>query len=1511
MLLMDKVSGKLGKYICYLLIFTTQWMALNIAYAQDRFNEAVSNANNFSRQMLDSRALPSFNANGDVMKDGKVLISKEHLTGSENESFPAETDSYGNDSGTIIQGESAIAKYNQTTLDSARNNSEKAYHMVKNSFDRQKPDLTNDPMWGQTDKTLSNLADIAAGFSSCKLDKQLVSTGKDYRVPKIETCTKLPAQEGTFSIGHDYDVGIIKHESGPVNILSCGEGCIRVWIGTVGNDYWSGWCTLYEEQMALRVIQPQAITYVELEKSVYDDYHQVWLNDDKVYNGPNANFPPETAGECELSTSWVVEPKINLTPYFTDLKPDSVLQFKTRTSVAGNGEGYSSMVIHYDPNKLIHNDVWVDDERVAKAKEMKKQADDGFCKFNISCKQQPVLDENKCTQINGFNVCESAFGHNPLAEFGISPFCKRAEISSTCEFNQVELCYENIQGEIKCFDNKTVNKNTCKEYEENPQCSYKKTECVEGALGASGKCYVQEDTFDCGFTASTGTEVEEEVLICDGKLQCVGEACYSPARDQPNGDFGEVNAYLEMLKYARADMNCKNVPERPYDADNPPDRYSPVTGCPAGYYYEKNSDLCLKEMGCTYSENDYYAASLRDGIEIVTNNTVVVADTSKTQCLPVNKNGMIFTCGAAVKKLATDTFYEVCTNQKATSTPNSCPSESHILNSKTDYCEVPPTVTCPADYELVKGDDDFSELDDVCQSKTFAVNKSCPAGYTMQGDQCKKEVTQPIQRYCPSGYWDNGSNCKKTTDTNLSYSCPAGYEKSGDRCRKHDKINYTYYCPSGSVVSGNKCKYTTTIPKEYGCSSGKLEDGKCVNFNSTCTYIAGNTQASYMESTNATAVVWGGSLVVNFTSNDLSGWFKGTDGALYKKILPIRNKYSDSWSGNIYYYGVCRNFETGSSPQLGCPPTFYASGSVCKKDTYTDKSKSCPAGYYDSAGVCNKISWADKVAYCPSGYYKSSGKCKKDEYANKLEKCNSGYSIQNGLCRKIISNEVVRTCSTGFELTPDRENCVKTPFHVAAEKSCPSLYPIWDEADQRCVSEPISATTVKSASLSDVLDDVLAPFESLIDGIVPKAYASDEVPLEPIQERMNGYIGDKFKEIEHDIKYKHDMMKGAQRQLASYAAVPLRSMAAPTAFQNNTQDEVGDTSNGVTDKNVTCTLFDGKAAECKIAVGGMQDCCKAPVPVSLGDYIALTEKMLTMDGLTAELGLIDGYSGVWQPVKDLASEAADAAYNAIQSTFSSAADVAAGAAEEGLTKGLFAEVKQQIMSYAYDFMIEQFGEEVAKMFFQETGKQLASGAAELALSPQMQAAGQALMYVYYVYLAYVVFTLLVNIVYACTEEEMDLATKRDLLSTHYLGSYCKTKVLGACIEKRQAYCQFDSPLSRIVMEQVYMQPHMGLSWGTAKNPNCQGLAIDQIAKVNWDAVNFDEWIGILVKTGNYHDNQDFNIDALTGSGSMLNRSSETPRKNVLETNMTRFEDIDADEVRRAAYEDAHNKLQPE
>jgi hypothetical protein len=53
---------------------------------------------------------------------------------------------------------------------------------------------------------------------------------------------------------------------------------------------------------------------------------------------------------------------------------------------------------------------------------------------------------------------------------------------------------------------------------------------------------------------------------------------------------------------------------------------------------------------------------------------------------------------------------------------------------------------------------------------------------------------------------------------------------------------------------------------------------------------------------------------------------------------------------------------------------------------------------------------------------------------------------------------------------------------------------------------------------------------------------------------------------------------------------------------------------------------------------------------------------------------------------------------------------------------------------------------------------------------------------------------------ACEEDEFELGVKRELKSCHYVGSYCKSKVLTACIERRKAYCCFNSPLARILDE---------------------------------------------------------------------------------------------------------------
>ncbi len=103
--------------------------------------------------------------------------------------------------------------------------------------------------------------------------------------------------------------------------------------------------------------------------------------------------------------------------------------------------------------------------------------------------------------------------------------------------------------------------------------------------------------------------------------------------------------------------------------------------------------------------------------------------------------------------------------------------------------------------------------------------------------------------------------------------------------------------------------------------------------------------------------------------------------------------------------------------------------------------------------------------------------------------------------------------------------------------------------------------------------------------------------------------------------------------------------------------------------------------------------------------------------------------------------------------------------------------------------------------------------------------------------------MVIQMVWKCEEEEFELNAKRALNSCTKVGSYCKTKVLGACIEKRESYCCFSSPLSRIIQEQV--RPQLGMSWGGAKAPQCEGIPLDRLADIDWTQINLDEWLALF------------------------------------------------------------------
>ena len=169
-------------------------------------------------------------------------------------------------------------------------------------------------------------------------------------------------------------------------------------------------------------------------------------------------------------------------------------------------------------------------------------------------------------------------------------------------------------------------------------------------------------------------------------------------------------------------------------------------------------------------------------------------------------------------------------------------------------------------------------------------------------------------------------------------------------------------------------------------------------------------------------------------------------------------------------------------------------------------------------------------------------------------------------------------------------------------------------------------------------------------------------------------------------------------------------------------------------------------------------------------------------------------------------------------------------------------------------------------------------------------------------MAYVIANMIVQTAYACAEDEFALVAQRDQKNCHYIGSYCKSKVLGACIEKREVYCCFKSPLARIMNEQIRLQGDiLGEEYdgfGIPKNPKCTGVLLDKIDRVDCSRIDLSEWIALLRITRNLPTDETVNLESLTGKGSKLDVDGN--RLNTLDRVMERLEGSEIDNMRSEA-----------
>lgn len=91
----------------------------------------------------------------------------------------------------------------------------------------------------------------------------------------------------------------------------------------------------------------------------------------------------------------------------------------------------------------------------------------------------------------------------------------------------------------------------------------------------------------------------------------------------------------------------------------------------------------------------------------------------------------------------------------------------------------------------------------------------------------------------------------------------------------------------------------------------------------------------------------------------------------------------------------------------------------------------------------------------------------------------------------------------------------------------------------------------------------------------------------------------------------------------------------------------------------------------------------------------------------------------------------------------------------------------------------------------------------------------------------------------CDGEARALAEKSAAGLCHYIGTYCSSKIFGICIKKRKSYCCFKGKLSRLIMEQGREQ--LGISWGEAKEPNCEGFTVAQFQSLDFSQMDLSEF----------------------------------------------------------------------
>lgn len=131
---------------------------------------------------------------------------------------------------------------------------------------------------------------------------------------------------------------------------------------------------------------------------------------------------------------------------------------------------------------------------------------------------------------------------------------------------------------------------------------------------------------------------------------------------------------------------------------------------------------------------------------------------------------------------------------------------------------------------------------------------------------------------------------------------------------------------------------------------------------------------------------------------------------------------------------------------------------------------------------------------------------------------------------------------------------------------------------------------------------------------------------------------------------------------------------------------------------------------------------------------------------------------------------------------------------------------------------------------------------------------------------------------ACSQTSLETSTKRDLKLCHEVGDWCNVSLLLFCAETIVGYCCFHTLLARIIQEQGRDQ--LGLGWGGAEQPNCGGLSVEQLSRIDFSRIDLSEYITDLQNRMQWPN--------ATGTARIQGSTSALPLTNYIQQSIARF-----------------------